>query len=86
MLKNNFESCEAGRSFLVKTGPLWDSLTQCIYRKSLVLLDMIKSSYDTMLEAYKKQLGNETSVVKRSWRRNSVGPSFLESLITGLLL
>jgi len=86
MLKKNFSSCEAGRHFLQKVGPIWDSLTQCIYRKSLILKDMAKDSDNMMPDCYRKiyeknSLNNGKNVTKRSL---GLDTSFLEILITGL--
>lgn len=44
MLKKNFNTCEDGKYFLQKTEPLWNSLTQCFYKKSLIARQLAKSS------------------------------------------
>lgn len=83
MLKKNFNNCEAGRHFLQKIGPIWDSLTQCVYRKSLLLEDMAKNSENTMPDGFRKiyeKTTNDKNVTKRSLGLDS---SFLEFLITG---
>eukprot|EP00102_Acyrthosiphon_pisum_P024564 XP_016661774.1 PREDICTED: uncharacterized protein LOC103310055 [Acyrthosiphon pisum] len=86
MLKKNFNNCEAGRHFLQKIGPIWDSLTQCVYRKSLILEDMAKKSENTMPDGFRKiyekiSLNNDKNVTKRSL---GLDTSFLEILITDL--
>lgn len=85
MLKKNFNNCEAGRHFLQKIGPIWDSLTQCVYRKSLILEVMAKNSENTMPDGFRKiyektSLNNDKNVTKRSL---GLDASFLEILITG---
>jgi len=85
MLKNNFDNCEAGRYFLQKIEPIWDSLTQCIYRKSLILEDMAKNSDNIMPDDFRKiyektSLDNDKNMTKRAL---SLDTSFLEILITG---
>lgn len=85
MLKKNFINCEAGRHFLLKIEPIWDSLTQCVYRKSLVLMNMAKDSENTIPDSLKKiydqaTLNNNKNVTKRSW---GLDTSFLEILISG---
>jgi len=86
MLKENFNNCEAGRHFLQKIAPIWDSLTQCVYRKSLILEDMAKNSDNTMPDGLrniyeKTSINNDKNVTKRALGLDS---SFLEILITGL--
>jgi len=85
MLKKNFNNCEVGRHFLQKIGPIWDSLTQCVHRKSLILDNMAKTSENTMPECFRKiyektSLINDKNVTKRSY---GLDTSFLEILITG---
>ncbi|XP_050527923.1 cytadherence high molecular weight protein 2-like [Daktulosphaira vitifoliae] len=86
-LKNNFASCEAGRYFFEKTEPLWDSITNCIYRKSEILNQMIDSvnTTDIIPEAYKNcydQLEKKELKLKES---NSLKKlSFFESLMNDL--
>lgn len=85
-LKKNFSSCEAGRNFLIKTAPLWDSLTQCIYRKSLIQEDMAKKSDNAILESNRELLEQtKKAETKRMRGLCVVDTSFLEHLITGLL-
>lgn len=86
MLKKNFYNCETGRHFLQKLGPIWDSLTQCFYRKSLILKDMAKNSDNVMPDGFRKiyekiNLDNDKNVTKRSL---GLDASFLEIFITGL--
>lgn len=83
----NFGSCEAGRYFLLKTGPLWDSLTQCIYRKSLILENMARESEDTMPDGYRQfyeQTDINETMLKRDRRMHALDNSFLELLMLGL--
>lgn len=85
MLKNNFNNCETGRHFLQKIEPIWDSLTQCIYRRSLILEGMAKNSDNSMPDGFrqiyeKTSLNNDKNVTKRAL---GLDTSFLEILITG---
>ncbi|KAE9541212.1 hypothetical protein AGLY_004457 [Aphis glycines] len=86
MLKKNFYNCETGRHFLQKLGPIWDSLTQCFYRKSLILKNMAKNSDNMMPDGFRKiyekiNLDNDKNVTKRSL---GLDASFLEIFITDL--
>lgn len=86
-LKKNFNSCEAGRYFLEKTWPMWDSLTQCIYKKSYLqtLFNMYEKPIDkNMPEQYRKLYEQVINITpKRSQGIQYVDISFLEILITG---
>lgn len=85
-LKKNFNNCEAGRYFLEKTWPIWDSLTQCIYKKSHVLMYLYEKSVDEQImpEQYRKIYEQMKEIeVKHSQGRQHVDISFLERLITG---
>jgi len=85
MLKKNFYSCETGRHFLQKIGPIWDSLTQCFYRKSLILNKIAKDSDNMMPDDFRKifekiNLNNAKNVIKHSL---GLDASFLQIFITG---
>ena len=82
MLKKNFNNCEAGRHFLQKIGPIWDSLTQCVYRKSLILEDMAKNSENIMPDGF-RNIYEKTSDKNVNKRSLGLDTSFLEILITG---
>lgn len=86
-LKKNFGNCEAGRQFLLKTGPIWDSLTQCIYRKSRTLKEMDRNSYDKNMPAeYRRiyeQTGNDEAAYENTRDTHGIDTSFLQSLVGG---
>lgn len=84
-LKKNFGSCEAGRYFLLKTAPLLDSLTQCMFRKSLILQEMAMDSDSSMPEEYRKRYEQVSSFDTANRRSGAVGTLLLESLFAGLL-
>lgn len=84
-LKKNFGSCEAGRYFLFKTEPLFDSLTQCMFRKSLILQDMAMDSSHSMPEEYRKRYEQVSSLDTVNRRSRAADTLLLESLFDGLL-
>lgn len=89
MLKKNFGSCEFGRNFMGKTGPIWDSLTKSIYRKSLILKIMDRNSDDkNMPEEYRRIYeqvikDDAASEYKQNQCSHEMNTSFLQTLIAG---
>lgn len=84
--KKQFGSCETGIHFLKKTAPIWDSLTQCIYRKSMILRDMAKDSEDNAPEEYRKiynEADNYVIINKQSRALRIVNTWLLKTLNMG---
>lgn len=83
ILNTNFENCETGKYFLIKTQPIWDSITQCIHRKSSILKEMATDSDDLMSESYKKELQQYKNAKIVNSSRDDIH-SFLKNLLTGI--
>lgn len=81
-MSKKFKTCEEGRCFLVKTAPIWESLTQCFYRKSSILKYMANPSENVMPEEYRKVFHEKTSNENLNYR-HTVRTSFLKTIITG---
>lgn len=83
-LKENFGSCKTGRYFLEKTEPIWDSLTQCIYRKSSILREMLKNSDSSIPEGYRRlyeQASDEVATKRTPNMYKEIDISFLKKFV-----
>lgn len=88
LLEKHFNTCEDGKYFLLKTGPLWNSFTQCIFRKSSIFRLLSKSSDTiTLPEGYTQllheQAKNNESITYSSKDINRLDSVLWETLTTG---